>query len=119
MVGAPFHRDDHVVVVVAEGGSAVEHADLRARFKLLADAGDELHRVGAFDGGGGREEAAAGRGRVVDEDHPRARARRGERRHQPGRSGPDHEHVAEGVAAVVVIGVRIERSAPEPRRPCG
>ena len=116
VVGAPLHRDDHVVVVIAERGGAAQHPEVRARCELLADAGHEAHRVSAVDRGGGREEAVAESGRVVRDDDPGARARRGERGHQPGRPASHHEHVAEGVAAIVVVGVGLDRGMAQPRR---
>ena len=116
MVRAPFQSDDHVVVVVPERGGAGQDSDVRKGSELRGGAGDEIHRVGAVDGGGGRSQAAAESGRIVGDDDPRARARRGERRHQPAGSGAHHQHVAEGVAAIVVVGVGLVRSAPEPRR---
>ena len=59
---------------------------------------------------------------LVGEDHARARAPGRERRHQPGGTRADHQHVAmgEGLLVVVRIGLRpLARPSPAARRISG
>ena len=116
MVGAALHRDDHVVVVVPERAGAGQHPDVRARRQRFAGAGREFVRRAAPHRRRAGEEASPEDGPVLDEDDPRPGAGRRLRRHQAGRAGADDEHVAEGVAAVVTVGVGLDRRPAQTRR---
>ena len=110
----PFEGGDEAVVVEAERGGPREHGHLG----LVRERRGAVRNPG--EGGlapelpAGSEQAPPELRLVVGENHPRARAGGGERSGQPGRPSPHHEHVAEGVALVVPIGVRAVRGAPVP-----
>ena len=63
-----------------------------------------------------RQQRAAELGLLIGQDHARAAAAGGERRHEPGRAGADHEHVAVRVHVLVAIGIGLARRPPQPRR---
>ena len=60
-----------------------------------------------------REQPAAEAEVLVAQDDARAGAAGGERRRQAGRAGADHQHVAEGVGLLVVVGIRRVGGAAE------
>ena len=113
VIAHALEQAEVVVVVVAEGGGAREHAQLRAGLELRRHPGQPgcarvIERLG--------QKRAAELGLLVGEDHARAAAAGGERRHEPGRPGADHQHVAVRVHVLVAIGIGLARRPPQPRR---
>ena len=105
MVGAALERQDEPVVVMPEGGGAlqVQHIGIGGQ---LGDRGrDPVQGGRAVDGVGAAEQRAAGLTLLVDEHHPCAGARRGQCRGQPRRAGTDHQQVGVRMFGVVLGGV--------------
>lgn len=101
VVGPALHRDDVVVVVVADDRGAAQHAYVRQGGQRGDLLGRPLAAGRAVERLGRAEEAAARLGPLVGEDHPRTGPRRHARGGDAGRSRADHEHVAVGVHRVV------------------
>ena len=105
VVGAPLQRQHEPVVVVPEGGGAlqVQHVGIGGQ---LGDRGrDPLQGGRAVDGVGAAEQRAARLALLVDEHHPGAGARRGQCRGQPRRAGTDHQQIGVHMCGVVAGGV--------------
>ena len=98
-------RQDEPVVVMPEGGGAlqVQHIGIGGQ---LGDRGrDPVQGGRAVDGVGAAEQRAARLTLLVDEHHPCAGARRGQCRGQPRRAGTDHQQVGVRMFGVVLGGV--------------
>ena len=108
MVGDALGQGQIVVVEIAERGGAAQDGDLGQRLEL---GHDSLQPVVAGAAVEVRERAALGQQRAAElgvalgQDHPRAAAAGGQRRHQPGRPAADHQHVAMRVPVQVAVGV--------------
>ena len=105
MIGDPLQRTVGAAVVDAVDRGPRQAAD-------VVEAGQFVHdRVGpgrpwqAADLVGLGEQAAARSEVLVRQDHPRPGPARGQRRHQAGRPGADHQEVAEGVGLLVGVGI--------------
>ena len=83
----------------------------RSSAQVASSAATERSQSSAWMIGRLAQQRAAELGLLVDQDHARAAAAGGERRHQPGGTAADHEHVA--VRVHVLVAIRIGRG----RRP--
>ena len=79
-------------------------------------AATQVERRSAVDRPPLREQATAEAGVLFAEDHARAAAHGGQRGHQPGRAGPDHQDVAMQRRLVVMVGVVQAGGPAEARR---
>ena len=98
VVGAALEGQHKAVVVAAERGGALQMQDLRVRGQLGDDLGDPV------DGFRAGQQRTARLGLLVDQRDAGAGPGGLESGGQPGRSGPDHQHVD-----VVVLGVVARR----------
>ena len=105
MVGASLQRKDEPVVVVAEGGGALQVQHVGIGGQLGDRVGDPVQGGRAVDGVGAAEQRAAGLALLVDEHHPRAGTGRGQCGGQTGRPGTDDQQVGVHMFGVVFGGV--------------
>ena len=110
-VAAPLQQRHEILVVVAEGGCAAQHRRIQPGQYPL----DPSLRILAADGFGHVEKGAARCRTLVGKDDARTRQGGGLRRGQTGRAGPDHQHVAMGVAMVVDVGIGLPGGAAKSR----
>ena len=117
MVVDPLDRGIGAAVIDAEHGGAAQDAAVGQAFELGLGRLDPVERGTPVDLVALGEQPPAETEILLAQDHPRAGARGGERRRQAGGPAADHQHVAEGVGLVVMVGVRrVRRRGRAPRR---
>ena len=113
MVGHPLGHHDHVVILISESRGARQQRHLSGLRELGERRGHPFVRPPVVDGLASPQKLAAHLGLLVGDDHPGAGARRRLRRGEARGPGPDDQHVAMGIAALVAVGVRLEGRAAE------
>ncbi|KDB51290.1 hypothetical protein X805_31030 [Sphaerotilus natans subsp. natans DSM 6575] len=103
-----------IVLVEAEGGGAAQAGHMRHRRQLGQRRGQEAVAVAPVDVGARvRQQPAAELALLVEQHGLQAGATRLQRRQQPGRTAPDHQHVDMVVEVVIVIRVGLGGRAAE------
>ena len=119
MVGTSLQRKDEAVVVVSEGGRALQMKHIGIRREFGDGLGHPVHGRPAVDQVRGAQQGAACLTLFVDHHNSRPRACRGQRGCQPGRSCTGDEDIGVDVGRVVLGGVGYLREASLPRNtPC-
>ena len=106
VVGASFQAEDEPVVVVSEGGGALQVQHVRIGGQLGDRGRDPLQGGRAVDGVGSAQQGAARLTLLVEEHHPCAGARRGQCGGQARRSGTDHQQIGVHMFGVVLGAIR-------------
>ncbi len=101
VVGDALQHGDRVAIVVAPDSGAREQCDVGQTAKLSHDAGSPVVGRLRVDGLARPVGGAAEPRILLGKHHARAVLRRRFRRHQSRRTGAYHQHVAEGVHALV------------------
>lgn len=114
MIGDALGETDEIVVVVAEGGRTDQHFDIVHRLQPRHDLLCPAIAVLSVDPYPEIVAQCAARFRLlVAKDHPRAGLGRGQRCRKPGHAGADHQHVAMGIAAGIMVRILLRRRDAE------
>ncbi len=113
VIGNTLDRAVRSRIVGAEHRRSEQQAHVGQRRKLRNGRPRPVGAAHVSDGAPLAEKPAAEGEALLGENDPGSRTRRGKRRHQPGRSRSDDEHVAEGVGLFVGVGIALDRSATE------
>ena len=108
----PFDRGIGAAVIDALHGRAPQDSALGQRLELGLDRLDEVARRPAVDVVALGEQLSAEAEILLAQDHPRAGSRGGARGRKTGGARADHQHIAEGVTLIVMVGIgRLGRAA--------
>ena len=106
MIADALHRAEDVAVEPAHDGGARQQRDVGHGGQFGDDALAPVEAGLAADLLVLVEQRTAEARALVAKDHALALARGGERRHQAGGAGADHQHIAVRVGLLVLVGVR-------------